>query len=122
FESAPSQEASDLDKAVAFALEQGAAVIRILGAGGGRIDHTLANVSLLLKYGGGADIALVDERGLTRAVSGEAEFHGIIGDTLSLIPFGPCVVGWTEGLEWALRDEPILPGSRGVSNLFVENV
>src|SRR5436309_3537796 len=29
FEPAPSQEASDLDKAVAFALEQGAAVIRI---------------------------------------------------------------------------------------------
>src|SRR5438876_7039445 len=46
FVSAASQEASDLDKAVAHALELGAVTVTITGAGGGRIDHTLANVSL----------------------------------------------------------------------------
>src|SRR5215510_8577350 len=44
------QEASDLDKAIAYARERGARRITLTGAGGGRMDHTLTHISLLLKY------------------------------------------------------------------------
>ena len=119
FVAAQIQEASDLDKAIAHALEMGPVRIRIAGSSGGRMDHTLANASLLLKYRG-VDIALVDDRGVTRAVDGEANFRGAIGDTLSLIPFAPVRIGWTEGLKWPLQGEELVPGSRGVSNVFIE--
>src|SRR5262245_45458987 len=46
----PDQEQGDLEKAIQLALERGADAITILGAGGGRIDHTLANFALLLRY------------------------------------------------------------------------
>ena len=114
------QEASDLDKAIAHALEMGAVRLRIAGAAGGRMDHTLTNASLLLKYHNAADIVLVDDRGITRAVAGEATFQGEVGDTLSLIPFAPAKIGWTEGLKWPLQGEALLPGSRGVSNVFIK--
>ena len=117
---APSQEASDLDKAVAHAMELGAASIQITGAGGGRIDHTLGNVSLLLKYRG-IEIRLVDDHGVTTAIESEATFEGQIGDTLSLIPFEPVRIGFTRGLKWPLQDEDLLPGTRGVSNRFTES-
>jgi thiamine pyrophosphokinase len=120
FIAAPSQEASDLDKAVAHSLERGADSVVITGAGGGRIDHTLANVSLLLKYRG-IDIAIIDDRGVTRAIETGAEFVGQVGDTLSLIPFEPVSVAWTRGLKWPLRDEELRPGTRGVSNVFTES-
>jgi thiamine pyrophosphokinase len=119
---AANQEASDLDKAVAHALERGAVRIRIAGAGGGRMDHALANASLLLKYQNAAEITLVDDRGVTCVVSEEVEFLGEPGDTLSLVPFEPVVIGSTEGLKWPLKDEYLYPGSRGVSNLFVGHV
>ena len=120
FIAAPSQEASDLDKAVAHALELGADSVVITGAGGGRIDHTLANVSLLLKYRG-IDLCLVDDRGITRALETEAEFVGQVGDTLSLIPFEPVKIAWTKGLKWPLQNETLRPGTRGLSNVFTES-
>ena len=116
---AANQEASDLDKAVAHALELGAAEVAVTGSGGGRLDHTLANASLLLKYEG-VRLTLADDRGVSRGVSGDAEFNGAIGDTLSLIAFSPANVAWTEGLKWPLQDETLVPGTRGVSNIFTQ--
>ncbi len=115
---AESQEASDLDKAIAHALLMGAVRIQIAGAAGGRMDHTLTNASLLVKYKSAADIVLVDDQGMTRAVDGEAIFQGTKGDTLSLIAFASARIAWTKGLKWPLRGEDLLPGSRGVSNVF----
>lgn len=46
----PEQETNDQTKATRYALEHGAKRIAYLGATGGREDHTLGNISLLLDY------------------------------------------------------------------------
>ena len=50
------QEASDLDKAIAYARERGAGRITVTGAGGGRIDHALTNVSILMRHHSDVDL------------------------------------------------------------------
>jgi thiamine pyrophosphokinase len=53
FHHAPSPDATDLQKAIDFALARGATQIDIAAAGGGRADHALANLSVLPCTGDG---------------------------------------------------------------------
>ena len=46
----PDQDFADLEKAVLLARERGATHIAMLGATGGRMDHTLGNFALLQRY------------------------------------------------------------------------
>lgn len=121
FVHAPDQDSSDLDKAIAYAVNQGATRITILGAAGGRVDHALTHVSLLVKYAD-SDIRLLDDSGETRLIQGIAEIEGEIGDTLSLIAFAHAEGVSAEGVRWPLKEETLLPGSRGVSNVMTEPV
>jgi thiamine pyrophosphokinase len=123
------KDQSDTELALAAAVESGAREIIVLGAfGGRRLDHALANISLLGSPAL-ADIATVllaaDAR--VRFVSapgsdGEAVTVGVggpRGGLVSLLPYGRDVGGvTTTGLRYPLRDEPLLLGSaRGLSNV-----
>ena len=115
------KDETDLELALTHAAKAGAQEIVVLGALGGRLDHTLCNVLLL---------ALPVLRGITvRIVHGAEEsqllysgkavtIEGQPGDLVSLIPLEGDVRGvTTAGLAWALADEPLSFGlSRGVSN------
>jgi thiamine pyrophosphokinase len=121
------KDETDLELALAHALNQGAHEIIICGALGGRADHLLANV-LLLARPELADLAvtLVDGRESIRLLrsGGSAPAHlevpGARGDLLSLLPLGCDAVGvTTEGLQYPLHDETLFLGrARGVSNVF----
>lgn len=113
---AADQEASDLDKAIAFASDRGATRVTILGAGGGRVDHAFTAASLLLKYHSRLDIVLRYPSSTLRLVREACVIEGRPGDGVSLIVFGPVEGVCLEGVEWPLRGETLLPGSRGVSN------
>ncbi len=113
------KDETDLELAVRYALSQGASELIMLGALGGRVDHTLANVMLL---------ALPElERVKVRLVEGDQEvflirdetvIEGQPGDILSLLPLSGDVVGiYTERLAYPLHDGTLKFGAaRGVSN------
>jgi thiamine pyrophosphokinase len=114
---------TDTELAALAALRGDPAVIYLLGATGGRLDHALANV-LLLSH---PDLAERD----VRIIEGHTEvylakpgrwnnLHGETGDTVSLLPLGAEAAGVsTEGLEYPLNSETLLPGrGRGVSNVI----
>ncbi len=115
------KDETDLELALGYAAGQGAQDIVILGALGGRLDHTLANVLLLtlpvlaglqVRIAAGEQEALLVRGGETLALEGNA------GDLVSLLPLGGDARGvTTNGLAWALRDDTLRFGSsRGVSN------
>jgi len=116
---APNQDASDLDKAIEWALQHGACRITITGATGGRVDHTLTNISILMKYAGHA-VRIVEDWGEAQIITREATIQGTPGDTLSLVLFAPAKGVSLTGVRWVLHDEDLAPGSRGVSNEFTE--
>ena len=130
--SATDKDESDTELALVAAIEAGADEVSIVGGlGGRRIDHALANVSLLLHPAlERRDARLYDERGARlsvlagpdhRGLPGSRVLEGNVGDLVSLVPLGESAHDvTTEGLRYPLRGEPLLLGrARGVSNVRI---
>lgn len=116
---------TDTELAVFAALEWGPSEIVILGALGGRLDHSLANVLLLTNpLLSNTRTRIVDSEEiifLARA-GGWTEVEGEPDATVSLLPVGGTATGITlEGFEYPLDNEDIPLGTaRGVSNRLLE--
>ncbi|HVN56264.1 MAG TPA: thiamine diphosphokinase [Anaerolineaceae bacterium] len=113
---------TDLELSLEIAFQRRWKEIRILGATGGRLDHTLGNFGLLFDPRlRGMDVRIVDARFEALAIWDEAEIRGKAGDLLSLIPVQGNAVGvWTEGLYYPLHHETLYPyKTRGISNQFL---
>lgn len=91
----------------------------IWGALGNRIDHTLANISLLIQgKGRGIEVKLVDEWCELFLIDRRKVITGKIGQTLSLFPFAGSATGITlTGFEYPLKKAAMEAGRPyGVSN------
>jgi thiamine pyrophosphokinase len=113
------KDETDLELALYYAIEHGVDEILILGALGGRIDQTLANVLLLaLPELRSVQARILDGRQEVFLIRDEALVEGQVGDTLSLLPLTEQVTGiYTEGLEYPLENGTLYLGpTRGVSN------
>jgi thiamine pyrophosphokinase len=117
------KDETDLELALLAAQRLGAAHIAILGALGGRLDMTLANI-LLLAHPQLAELRIEIWHGAQTAwlirPPGD-EVTGQPGDTLSLIPLnGDAAEVTTRGLHYPLRGETLAFGpARGVSNVLI---
>jgi thiamine pyrophosphokinase len=116
------KDESDTQLAVLAAIERGATWIVIVGAlGGRRVDHALANVSLLaLRALGGRPCSILDETARIRLLTGpgEMDVEGPPGGLVSLLPLGDVDGVTTEGLAYPLNDERLPMGpARGLSNV-----
>lgn len=113
------KDETDTEIALARALEMKPDHVVILGALGGRIDHTLANISLLVKAAErGVDAVIRDETCELFIVKDRREIRGTPGDTVSLLPLTGKVSGITlEGFEYSLADAVMRIGVPcGISN------
>ncbi len=116
------KDETDAELALLYAVEQGAEEITILGALGGRLDHTLANVFLLaLPELRGAHVRVVDGRQEMILIREQGTVQGEVGDTVSLLPINGDAEGiTTRGLEYALDNDTLVFGrTRGVSNVLI---
>ena len=119
----PKKDATDLELALELALERGASRIPILGATGGRLDHTLGNLFLLARcLPAGIPACIMDQEQCVHLTDQALTLNGAVGDTLSLLPATPEASGVSlTGLEYPLQDATLTFGtSWGMSNVFVE--
>ncbi|MGH2627588.1 MAG: thiamine diphosphokinase, partial [Anaerolineales bacterium] len=85
----PDKDKTDLELALLLAVERGAAEILVLGAMGGRWDHSLANVLLAAHPAlRGVPLTVSDGMQQVRLLESEARLQGSPGDIVSLIPIG----------------------------------
>jgi thiamine pyrophosphokinase len=115
---------TDTQLAVNYALANGADEIILLGCIGERLDHSMANIFLLVKLlrAGIRHVNIVNEKNSIYITDGIISLKGSIGDTVSLIPIGGSIKGiYTRGLKYPLKGETIeLGNSLGISNVFTE--
>ncbi len=118
----PDQDHTDLDKTLAHAFdERGADAVTVLAATGGRLDHALENLGLLLRWSGRGAVEIRDAATRIVPVRGGRLVVGTVpGQTVSLVAPGRCEGVTTRGLRWPLTGEVLdLAERSGVSNVAV---
>lgn len=113
------KDQTDLELALSHAIGLDPSKIIIVGALGGRMDQTLANLLLLTDARlSSVDVRMDDGVEEIFLCRGRARIHGRSGEVVSLIPWGGEVTGVvTENLKWPLHNESLRPEkTRGISN------
>lgn len=113
---------TDLELAVNKTIELNSSEIIVVAALGGRMDQTLANISLLASsLHTSRNIRLDDGVEEIFFCRDQVQVHGRSGELVSLIPWGDPVHGvQTKNLKWALNNEILYPDkTRGISNVMM---
>lgn len=100
----PDQDTNDQTKATRFLMSQGIRKMAYLGATGGREDHALGNISLLIEYmRWGLDVRMYTDHGYF--VPCRDAFRALlpIGTQISIFSFGAQQLT-AQGLKWQLSD------------------
>ena len=113
------KDKTDTQLALDYIIDTAPDEIYIFGALGKRIDHALANVSLLVAgLEKGIPVTLMDEWCEMFIVTGERVIKGEVSQTVSLLPFSDRVTGITlQGFEYPLENGVMEIGKPyGISN------
>ncbi|OPY13612.1 thiamine diphosphokinase [Syntrophus buswellii] len=119
----PEKDETDTQLALQYALSLEPEEIRIFGAMGGRIDHTLANLSILkIALDQGVPTRLVDEWCEILMIRDSCVLEGEAGQTVSLFPFSSAVTGITlRGFAYPLENNAMEIGRPyGISNVLTD--
>ena len=94
-------EGKDLTKATRFCLGRGWRRLAYLGATGKREDHTLGNISLLVRYMREMDVlpAMITDYGYFTPAQGRQLFQSFPGQQVSIFNYGCRTLG-SQGLRW----------------------
>ena len=118
------KDVTDMDAAVALALEQGCKVFHLYGGMGGRPDHTLANYALLTKISQRNSTPYLYGEGyiVTAVTDGTLTLTGRRGETVSVFAWTDQAEGVTlRGLKYPLENATLTNNfALGVSNSFVQ--
>jgi thiamine pyrophosphokinase len=123
----PEKDKSDLEIALDLAATYKPGEIIILGALGGRVDHTLFNLSLLFNSSfqssfQNTEIKIIGKNEKIFAAKKRTIINEPVGTLISLVPFSSqvkCIK--LDGFKFPLEGEDLLLGSsRGLSNVIAE--
>jgi thiamine pyrophosphokinase len=121
----PNQDKTDLEKAFDFLIERGFPAVNVIWATGRRADHTLANITNIVRYKNQIRVVMIDDFSViyplqTLPHSFEKWFSK--GTAISLIPVGTASGIKTENLSYPLDNEVLTLGYRiGNSNEVAED-
>ncbi len=105
--------------ALDMAINAGATEITLLGALGGRLDHAMANLMLLVRaHGRGVRAEILSETVSIQRVDGQALLEGAKGDTVSFVPLGEARGVTLRGFFYPLTEHTLTSDyPLGVSNV-----
>lgn len=120
------KDATDTELALLYAIAKRATKIIVVTGGGGRLDHQLGVINVLMHPKlSGAKVEMFWDTAHVLALRGAASatITGRIGEEVGLLAMGGPATGiTTSGLRWALDGETIAGHStRGVSNQLVDS-
>ncbi len=106
------QDDTDFEKALKHLRESGTKTLAILGLTGRFLDHTLGNLSILMRYVNDFSFIIYDEHYRIDVVRSEGEFSATPGGRVSLVPLLAAEEISTSGLEYPLQKEALIFGER----------
>ena len=117
------KDQTDGMEALDQAIERGAEEIVLLGAMGGRMDHALGNLMLLVRAARRRVQAVIRTADMAAVcVQGRCALYGARGDTVSLLPLGTARLVSLSGFYYPLTCGELTDSdSLGISNIVTED-
>lgn len=113
----PDQNKTDLEKGIDYLIAKGYPAVNIVWATGLRADHSIANITNIVKYKTEINIVMWDNNSKIFPINKSFEKWYAKGTPISLIPVGEATGIKTEGLLYNLNSESLSLGVRiGNSN------
>jgi thiamine pyrophosphokinase len=106
----PDQEKTDLEKAIDFLIGRGFPAANIVWATGRRADHSITNITNLVRYKEQIKLVLLDDYSKIFPLLGTFEKWYTAGTPISLIPVGTVDGIHTKGLKYNLHDATLILG------------
>ena len=111
----PDQDKTDLEKAIDFLIERGHRAVNILWATGRRADHTIGNITNVVRFRNKITITILDDYSTIYLLPKSPEVFQkwySKGTPISLIPVGDVSGLTTENLVYNLKDDKLSLGYR----------
>jgi thiamine pyrophosphokinase len=115
------KDETDLELALSMLSEFKVSRAVIVGGTGDRLDHSLGNIHLLIKFQSSFELTMDDGQQETFLIGQQSFIHGKPNDIVSLIPLEEKVTGVTTfHLAYPLKNETLyLESTRGISNVMM---
>lgn len=110
------QESNDLSKAFFYCIKKGYKDITILGATGKREDHTLANISLLIKYYPYANVEIKSDYGSFKVYETPCTIQSYKGQQISLFCLDTNAKITSQALKYPLNNLALTLWANGTLN------
>jgi thiamine pyrophosphokinase len=119
----PDQETNDFEKILNYCLKRKLKDILIFGINGGQLEHTLNNLSVMMKFSDKLDLKIYDRSRIGYIINNHQTISTDQNEIISLIPLPKSKLS-TKNLKWSLENEVLELGNReGARNLSIgENV
>lgn len=113
----PDQEKTDLEKAIDYLIQRGFPAVNVVWATGRRADHTITNLTNIVRYRDKIKIVVLDDYSKVLVLPRKFEKWYPANTIISLIPIGEVSGITTKNLEYPLSNETLTLGYRtGSSN------
>ncbi len=114
----PDQDSCDFEKALDYAFgDAGLEGLTVLGALGGRPDHSVGNLGILARECRGTKLIFHTGAAIVLALSGSMELESRPGETWSFWSYSPALRLSLEGVRWPLDRAPVhVEGRASISN------
>lgn len=106
------QSDTDIEKCLAELYADGYARIALTGVFGDRLDHSLSNLAIALRWSEKVELVLVAGRSVLEVVAGTVRFPATPGAVISLYGFSGTLRVTTDGFGYPLANEPLVFGER----------
>ncbi|MBW3519729.1 thiamine diphosphokinase [Flavobacterium sp. NKUCC04_CG] len=111
------QNSTDLEKAFQYLIARGIPSANVLWGTGRRMDHTISNLTNMVRYSDQLKIVILDDYSKVYRLPNHFEKWYTAQTPISLIPVGTVTGIVTENLDYPLADESLILGYRtGSSN------
>ncbi len=107
-----SQYDTDVEKALKYSVNKGYKDCILLGVIGNRLDHSICNLSIVLKYAGKIKARIIYEKSILSVEKGEIELKTYKGEVISLFAFDSRTKILSKGLKYELKNISIPFGKR----------
>jgi thiamine pyrophosphokinase len=117
------QNDTDVEKCLKYAINKKFNQVMLTGVTGNRLDHTICNLGIVLKFLDQINISLVAEDSYLKPYKGNIELKSNIGETISIYGFDKKTKISSKGLKYELKNVSLPFGKKeSTSNVAQKNI